>query len=140
MATDLMLIIYPLPMVLRTSLPFKTYSSPPSPLWSLPLTRPSKLELCALFSLGFVIIVISAVRIWALLRHGGLQKWRAMVSSVPPSAAAVMLMRRAVVRVAGAAGGVRCHEWAGVLQGDRRAQRQREESDRWGVRACGDGG
>lgn len=30
MATDLMLIIYPLPMVLRTSLPLKTFVPPPA--------------------------------------------------------------------------------------------------------------
>lgn len=81
MATDLMLIVFPIPMVLRTSLPLKTYALLSSTL--PPLTGPSKLELCALFSLGFVIIAISALRIWALLQHGSLQRWRTMVCVSP---------------------------------------------------------
>ncbi|RPB08224.1 hypothetical protein P167DRAFT_539422 [Morchella conica CCBAS932] len=64
-ATDLVLILYPLPMVFHTSLP-----------------RKRKIQLYALFSLGFFVILVSIFRLPFVMENHAIQRWRTLFASI----------------------------------------------------------
>lgn len=76
--TDLILIIYPMPIVIPMNIALKKYG-PLHPPDAHRLTVRRKIEICILFSLGFIVIAISAVRLYIVAHHGFCPKWRGLV-------------------------------------------------------------
>ncbi|KAI5844037.1 hypothetical protein DFP73DRAFT_551362 [Morchella snyderi] len=64
-ATDLVLILYPLPMIFHTSLPQKR-----------------KIQLYILFSLGFFVILVSIFRLPFVMENNAIQRWRTLFASI----------------------------------------------------------
>ncbi|KAI9685491.1 MAG: hypothetical protein M1822_004349 [Bathelium mastoideum] len=71
--TDILLIVFPIPIILRSGQPFKR-----------------KVSLVLLFGLSFILIVITAYRMPAVIRHQGRQQYRTVWASSEILAAAAV--------------------------------------------------
>ncbi|CUS13604.1 unnamed protein product [Tuber aestivum] len=63
--TDLVLIIFPLPVILGTQLPLRR-----------------KLQIGGLFSLGFLVILVSVFRLPYVVENNAIQRWRSLFASI----------------------------------------------------------
>jgi len=71
--TDVLLIGFPIPIILRSSMPFRR-----------------KLSLICLFSLSFFLIAVTAYRMYAIIHAGGRQQFRTLWASIEILAAAAV--------------------------------------------------
>ncbi|RPB01906.1 hypothetical protein L873DRAFT_1674692 [Choiromyces venosus 120613-1] len=83
--TDLLIIIYPLPMIFNTHLPLRR-----------------KLQIGGLFSLGFFVILVSVFRLPFVVENNALQEWRTLFASIEMLVACFVANATALYRTIGA--------------------------------------